>query len=124
MTQTQYRRTNIGINDFSEFMYQYSRYANKGFTYTDIDGVLRNYTKKSVALLEIKCKNAQLTYCQTCIQSEFNTWLTIGTAASGWAYHGYHSLVFENTCFENGKAWLNGEIVTEFEFISWLGRLF
>jgi hypothetical protein len=123
-TQIAYRRTSIGANDFSDFMYQYSAQANTGFTFTDIDGVLRNYLKKSIALLEIKCKSAKLTYCQTCIQNEMDTWVTFGTRVNGWTYHGYHSLVFEDTYFGNSRAWLNGELITESEFIEWLGSLF
>lgn len=108
-----------GNEGFSDFMYKFRVEANHGFTFIDIDTILRNYEKQTFALLEIKCKQAPLSYAQSKIFKEIDFFLRRGVS-NGWTYVGFYLLQFENTSFETGKAFLNGQEVTSDDFKTWL----
>jgi hypothetical protein len=121
---TEYSRTErltrfTGNEGFSDFMYKFRQDANRGFTFIDIDTILRNYEKQSFALLEIKCKQASLSYAQKKIFNEMDEFLKRG-ACCGWTYVGFHILQFEGTSFDDGAAWLNGQEIAADEFKIWL----
>ena len=121
---TQYSRTAketpySGNEAFSDFMYKFRSDANKGFVFIDIDTILRNYHKQTIALLEIKCKTAPLSYAQEKTFNEIDAALKRGMG-DGWQYIGFFLLQFEHTSFDNGKAWLNEQLITGDEFKTWL----
>lgn len=109
----------IGNEGFSKFMYKFRVEANDGFTFIDIDTILRNYEKQTFALLEVKCKQAGLSYAQKKIFNEIDAALRRGMG-DGWQYLGFYILQFENTSFDDGKAWLNGQEITGEDFKMWL----
>jgi hypothetical protein len=108
-----------GEEGFSNFMYAYRDECNVGFTYVNFDAIIRNYHKKTFALLEIKCKQAPLSYAQGKIFNEIDAALRRGMG-DGWQYLGFYILQFENTSFDDGKAFLNGQEITGDEFKMWL----
>jgi hypothetical protein len=108
-----------GNEGFSDFMYKFRVEANNGFTFVDIDTILRNYTKQTFALLEVKCKQAPLSYAQGKIFNEIDAALRRGMG-DGWQYLGFYILQFENTSFDDGKAWINGTEISGDEFKMWL----
>ena len=121
---TEYSRTErltrfTGNEGFSDFMYKFRQDANKGFTFIDIDTIVRNYEKQTFALLEIKCKQASLSYAQQKTFNEMDEFLRRGSCC-GWTYIGFHLLQFENTSFDNGKAFLNGQEITGDDFRTFL----
>ncbi len=122
MLSTQHRnqpRTGASLDHFSEFMYRFRVEANDGFTFIDIDTILRNYQRKTFALLEVKTKQAPLSTAQTHIFNELDGALKRGVG-DGWTYLGFYILSFEKTSFEDGKAFLNDTEVSEDEFKLWL----
>lgn len=124
MTQTQYSRTAkqtpySGNEAFSNFMYNFRQDANEGFTFIDIDTILRNYAKQTFALLEVKCKTAPLSYAQGKIFNELDNFLKRGVCC-GWNYIGFYLLQFEGTSFDDGAAFLNGQLITGEAFKTWL----
>jgi hypothetical protein len=108
-----------GNEGFSQFMYKFRVEANNGFTFIDIDTILRNYEKQTFALLEIKCRQANLSYAQKKIFNEMDEFLKRGSCC-GWTYIGFYLLQFEGTSFDDGAAWLNGQLITADEFKTWL----
>jgi hypothetical protein len=103
-----------GNEGFSEFMYSFRSDANRGFTFIDIDTILRNHERQTFALLEIKCKAAPLSYAQSKIFNEMDEFLRRGVCC------GFFVLQFENTSFDNGKAFLNGQEITGDDFRTFL----
>lgn len=123
-TQRQTPYTGASLDDFSKLMYGYSDKANEGFTFTDIDGILRNHKKKTLAVIEVKTRGAVLTYSQTKTFNEFDKILRKGAMDTAWTYIGFYLIVFENTSFANGRAWINGKEATEKQFIDFLSKRF
>lgn len=111
--------TGAAFDDFSRFMYGYKSLANRGFTFTDIDGILRNHIKKTMCILEIKTFNGTLTYSQKITFNELDTFLINGVCMN-WKYYGFQTLVFEFTNWETGAAWLNGTLISKAEFLEFL----
>jgi hypothetical protein len=109
----------VGNVGFSQFMYKFRVEANSGFTFVDIDTILRNYEKQTFALMEVKCKQSPLSYAQKKIFNEIDQALRRGTG-DGWTYVGFYVLSFENTSFDDGKAFINGQEISGDEFKLWL----
>ena len=122
-TQRQTPYTGSEFDDFSRLMYGYSDKANEGFTFTDIDGILRNYKKQTLCLIEVKTHNGQLTYSQAKVFNEMDAFLKRGVCC-GWSYIGFLKLTFENTTFDNGKVWANGKEITKTQYYDWLSKNF
>jgi hypothetical protein len=80
---------------------------------------LRNHEKRVFALLEIKCRQSELSYAQRKTFGEIDTFLRRGVSPD-WTYLGFNLLQFENTGFHDGRAKLNGHLIDEHDFTMWL----
>ena len=99
---------------------------NNGFFITDIDLFIRS-KYGCFMIVEIKCKNSKLKtpqkisyemldyFGQELNNSKFNS-KTLGFPISV-QYHGTHVLKFENTSFEDGKVYWDGNETTEEDVI-------
>ena len=117
--------TGASLDDFSKFMYDFKGDANEGFTAVDIDWILRNHKKRTLALIEVKTRNGLKTYAQTIIFKEIDTMLRASAkTAANYQYIGFFTLTFENTSFENGNAFLNDKEITKEYFNKWLKHYF
>lgn len=111
-------------DDFSRLMYSLTALPNTGLTVNDIDFIVRNHHRKTLAIIEVKTRCGQLTYSQQKTFSELDTFLRRGVC-DNWTYKGFFVLRFEHTSFTNGKAWISyGEVinreVTENGFRTWI----
>jgi len=100
-----------------------SRYL---FFITDIDMIIRD-RKGRIMLIEKKCKKAvpkksqSITYRMLhnlILKADKTGALDLGAGHSSlydWTYYGFHLLQFENTSFEDGKAYFDNKEVTEEE---------
>ena len=96
------------------------------FYISDIDALIRN-KKGQFMILEKKCRMAELKKCQR-ISYEFLHGFIIGCngkpihthslgRVENWTYYGIHLLQFEQTSFEDGKAFFDRKEVTKAEFV-------
>lgn len=130
MTQNTYKRTErltpytgANFDDFSKLMYEYKNRANKGFTFIDIDCIIRNYEKQTIAIIEVKTRNGLLTYAQQKAFNEMDLFLSRGVCC-GWVYIGFYRIVFESTSFESGKCWINGIETSKEQYLTFLDNHF
>ena len=135
MYQTSYSRntrqtayTGSSLDDFSKLMYSLGSLPNTGITVNDIDFIIRNHHRKTLAIIEVKTRNGNLTYSQQKTFSELDQFVRRGVTAD-WIYLGFFVLRFENTSFANGKAWISyGEVInqeiTESIFKAWIQKHF
>jgi hypothetical protein len=124
--QTAYQGNNL--DDFSKLMYSLASLENTGLTVNDIDFIIRNHHRKTLAIVEVKTRCGHLTYSQQKTFSELDQFLRNGICG-GWKYLGFYVLRFQNTSFANGKAWISyGEVidqeVTEYGFRTWIQKHF
>jgi hypothetical protein len=131
MTATNYARTErqtpymgSDFDEFSKLMYSYVSRANLGFTFTDIDGILRNHKKRTIGIIEVKTRNGSLTYAQEKTFNELEAILTRGCNGTSWTFVGFSVLRFERTSFEDGKAWFNDDLTTQEQFLQYLTNYF
>lgn len=112
----------VGVRDlaFSEWIRNNLPNTSTGQLVTDLDFIVSNYKTKQILMLEVKTRNASLKKHQRITFSEISNTLRIGYTSSDWRYYGFHFLVFERTCFEDGKAFLNNKPITERELIDFL----
>ena len=116
-------RTGADFDKFSDFMYNFRSRANFGFTFTDVDGLFRNYFKRTIGFVEVKTFRNDLSYHQKQLFAQLDGIFRKGMT-DGWTYVGFFTLVFEKTCFVDGLAWLNDREITETEFINFLNKYF
>ena len=90
--------------------------SSTGLIVSDLDFILCNYKNKKLMLLEIKTRNAELKTWQSILFSNIDRWIKKGIDAD-WEYKGFHCLKFENTFFNDGRAFLDGHETTEEELI-------
>ena len=112
------------LDDFSKLMYQFRSEANEGFTALDFDFVLRNYKKKSFAILEVKTGTGILSHAQQFAFREIGFFLKEGTKGTEWTCYGVNILSFENTSFDNGRAYFNNNLITKDQFFTLLKNYF
>ena len=112
-------RNGVDFDKFSDFMYSFRSEANNGFTFTDVDGVFRNYLKRTIAILEVKTFKNDLPFHQRQLFEQLDGIFRNGIT-DGWTYKGSYKLIFQRTCFADGLAWLNDRPITEDEFIFFL----
>lgn len=85
-----------------------------GFLITDLDFILYNYNTKRIMLLEIKTRNAELKTWQKNIFTNLSKWISRGID-DNWTFLGFHIIKFENTFFNDGKVYFDGEVSSEKE---------
>ena len=112
----------VGTRDlkFSDWVRNNLPNTATGQTVTDLDFIFKNYKTKQIMCVEVKTRNANLKRHQKETFSEMNKALKIGYANTDWTYHGFHFLVFERTCFDDGKCFLNNKLITEKDAIDFL----
>lgn len=112
----------VGTRDlaFSEWIRNKLPNTSTGQTVTDLDFIFKNHKTKQIMMLEVKTRNASLKKHQQITFSEISHFLRLGYATSDWRYYGFHLLVFERTCFADGKAFLDNKQITEQELIDYL----
>ena len=103
-TQRNQPRTGRPTDNFSDWVYSLRSKVNDGFVSFDIDSVLWNYKTKTFCFIEVKTKNAPLSYCQKQQYPILQRMLQVGATAQGFTFKGFLVLTFSNTCFSNGTA--------------------
>ena len=92
--------------------------SSTGFTVFDIDFVLRNYKTKRLALLEVKCRRANMSWAQQQALRHMHDLITYGAheAFRDWSYQGLWLVQFEiEVPGDGGRIWIDGIEVTEDE---------
>ena len=113
-------------DNFSDWVYSLRSKVNDGFVSFDIDSVLWNYKRKAFCYIEVKTKNAPLSYCQQKQYPILQSILKSGATNEGYIFKGFFVLTFENTCFADGTATIQAigkDVVkpcTEQALINWL----
>lgn len=90
--------------------------SSSGYIVSDLDFILQNYKTKKVALLEIKTRRADLKEWQKSLFRNVHNWISKGIGKD-WTYLGFFVIQFENTCFSDGKCYLNYKEISEKELI-------
>ena len=116
-------RTGADFDRFSDFMYSFRSRANFGFTFTDVDGLFRNYLKRTIGFVEVKTYGNNLSYHQDQLFEQLDGIFRNGIT-DGWTYIGFFTLKFEKDSFESGLAYLNNQEISETEFINFLNKYF
>jgi hypothetical protein len=93
--------------------------SNTGYMVTDLDFILSNYKTKKIMLLEIKSRNRMLPTWQAKLFKRIDSWIKKGIDQD-WQYLGFHTIIFENTNFTDGRVFFDGKVVTEQELIQQL----
>lgn len=93
--------------------------SSTGFLVTDLDFIVFNYKTRKILLLEVKTRSANIKFWQKSIFELLDRWLVAGIDKE-WHYYGFHTLIFENTSFKDGRCYLDGEEITESFLISFL----
>lgn len=70
----------------------------------DLDFLIYNYKTRRIMFVEVKTRNAEMKTWQRMIFKQLDKWIKKGIDED-WTYLGYHLIQFENTCFEDGKAY-------------------
>ena len=111
MTKPEY--TFIRNNYFSLWIRENLPDSSTGFVVSDIDIILYDWNLKKIMLLEVKLKNKQIEKWQINLFNNLHKWISKGICDS-WQYLGFHSVIFENTNFIDGKVFFdNKEIIEE-----------
>ncbi len=97
--------------------------SKAGFWVSDIDFVFVNSKKRTLMLLELKQHGKNLRPFQSELLNFLDRIIEKGKPEN-FMYLGYHVLKFQNTCWHDGKAWLDGKEITEKEFIDFIRRYF
>lgn len=93
--------------------------SSTGFLATDLDFILFNYKTKRIMLLEVKTRATNLKFWQKSIFDLLDIWLRTGITED-WKYLGFHVIIFENTCFKDGRCLLDNEETNEEQVVKFL----
>jgi hypothetical protein len=94
-----------------------------GFWVSDIDFIFFNGKKRTLMLLEVKQYNSNLRPFQNILFHLLDESIRKGTPKD-LTYFGFHILRFQHTCWSDGKAWLDGEEISEEKFIDFIYKNF
>ena len=111
-----------GIRDlaFSNWIRENLPNPKQGMTVTDLDFIFNDYKQKKILLAEIKTRNAPIKTHQRKTFEVLHKALLKGFKDEDYTYCGTHLIQFENTNPEDGEIYINGLLVTRFEFIAFL----
>ena len=101
---------------FSDYVRENLPPSVMGFKVTDIDFILCNEKTRKIMMVETKTRNKEMPSWQKDIFRNLDKWLRKGIDPS-WTYLGFHVVTFQNSTFENGNVYFDGEQVTEHELI-------
>lgn len=114
------------INDIDFYKFTNTNLPKFGFYITDVDAVVRT-NKNQILIIETKCRMAEPSIAQLnsykAIHSAFinsdkkSLWMHQGKV-NDWAYYGLHLIQYENTSFEDGKAYFDRKEVTKAELVN------
>lgn len=104
---------------FSGWIRQNLPDSSTGFMVSDLDFIIQNYKTKKIMLLEIKTRNTDLKYWQSNLFNNLDKWIKRGID-NDWRYLGFHIIKFENTCFNDGQVYFDGELKSEKELVNLL----
>ena len=93
-----------------------------GFMATDLDFILYNFQTKKLMLLEVKTRNAELKQWQRNLFDNVAKWIAKGIDQD-WSFLGFHIIRFEHTFFNDGKVYLDNELITEEGIRNYLSRI-
>jgi hypothetical protein len=104
---------------FNRFVRDFLPNSEDHFLVSDIDWYYYYPESKKVAFLEQKTRGREQEGWQKMMFDQHGKWITSGieTIGDGWKTLGHHYLTFENYCFDDGLALLDGKLVTADEFI-------
>ena len=105
--------------EFSQWVRDKLPDSSTGYLASDLDFILCNYKTRNVMLLEVKTHKAKLRTWQDKLFRRLDSWIE-GGIEDGWIYHGFHTVRFENSGFEDGRCMLDGRIISEKELIAFL----
>lgn len=112
------RREITGVRslEFSQWVRSKLPDSSTGFSASDLDFILWNWKSKKIMMLEIKTRNSYPRKGQKIMWKLINKWIKNGIS-DNWQYYGFNLIVFENTCFEDGKCYFNNKEITEQQLI-------
>jgi len=87
-----------------------------GFLVSDLDFIIYNYNTRKIMLVEVKTRNTELKYWQETLFSNIARWLSQGMDRD-WCFLGFHTIRFENTCFDDGKVFFDNNEISENDLI-------
>lgn len=91
------------------------------YTVFDVDIVLRNHETCKLMFIEQKIFGGTVSEYEKCTIDDIKKFIVAGIYFFvGWEFLGYHIVVFEKTCFDDGKCWLDGKEITEAEMEKFL----
>lgn len=88
--------------------------SDLGYLATNIDYMWKNYNSDYWMLIEEKRKCTEIKNWQN------QMFETLDKAIIDKNYKGFHKIIFENTCPEDGKIWLDTKLITKEQLIEFL----
>lgn len=115
------RKEITGIRDlkFSGWIREKLPDSSTGYSASDLDFVLWNWKTRKIMFIELKTRNSYPRKGQKIMWQHIHRWIKQGIDSS-WIYCGFHLIQFENTCFGDGKCFLNGQEIQESNLIEFL----
>lgn len=115
------RKEQTGIRElkFSQWVRTNLPDSSTGYCASDLDFFLWNWKTKKVMMLEIKTRNSYPRRWQDIMWNNISKWISKGID-DDWTFYGYHLIQFENTCFSDGKCFLNTIEISEEKLIEFL----
>ena len=105
--------------EFSQWVRDKLPDSSTGYLASDLDFILCNYKTRNVMLLEVKTHKAKLRTWQDKLFRRLDGWIE-GGIEDGWTYHGFHTVRFENSGFEDGRCLLDDRLISEDELVAFL----
>jgi len=91
--------------------------SSTGQSITDLDFILFNWKTRKMMFVETKTRGAYIKKNQQVIFNLLHTTTLNGINFTDWEYLGFHTIIFENTFFNDGKVYWDNVETTEEELI-------
>lgn len=112
---TRLRQTNYTGFDFSDWLRSNCRDSSDGLTMTDCDMSIYDYKRKYLMFIEVKRRMKFLTYPQERMFSMIDDAMRQYKTNRIKKYCGFHIVQFENTWFSDGRVFVDGAEVSEYD---------